>query len=136
MANPKDLSNRGKSVAADAMAKVPQAEALRAIENRVLDKAMNIVEATLDFREVDPAVEEPPPEWFEKYGDQAIQRYRLARAGWMKPSEAPVGMKVAYNVLVGVVKARATEKAPPKLNIQLVQMQVNLPTFPEQEVEQ
>lgn len=136
MTDPKKLTKKGKSVAAAALVGVPQGmEGIRAVENRVLEKAMTIVESVLDFREIDPAMEHPPPDWFEKYGDQAENRFRLARAGWMKGSEAPVGVKVAYNVLVGVVKARATEKAPPRLNIETVQMQIVLPSFPEREVD-
>lgn len=110
--------------------------ALKSIESELLRDSMEVVVDSLRFREITPGQEEPPPAWIREVGEKrAIQRLRVANAGWMNKKEAPIAVQLAQVVAVGIIRSRATEKAGPKtLNVQMVQMSAPLPKFPELDV--
>lgn len=109
---------------------------LRDIEDEILRSAMGTVQDVLRFREIDPAEEGIPDEWVQKYGMLEAQRlHRLARVGWLPGKQAPCALKLANNVMVGIVKARSTEKAAPRaVNVVLVRMTAPPRSYPEMDV--
>lgn len=87
-------------------------EAIAEAEDRVHQTAIGILEATLDFHLVEPDQVMPPEEWVEMYGEKAaIQRLRVAKAGWMPAGKAPVALRIAPAVVVGIAKARGQQAA-------------------------
>lgn len=81
-------------------------------EDRVHMTAVGILEATLDFHLVEPDQVIPPEDWVEQYGEKvAIQRLRVARAGWMPAGKAPIALRIAPAVVVGIAKARGQQAA-------------------------
>lgn len=81
------------------------------IEDETFQTAAGIVQASLDFYQVEPNQEEPPPEWIEQYGARAaMQRLRVAKASWLPQSVAPSGVKLAAQVVVGISRARRLDQ--------------------------
>lgn len=121
---------RGASVA------IQNAE-LASMQDELLVRSLNVVEGAMAFAEIEPTDSDPPAEWIEQLGEEKARiKFRIARAAWMAAKDAPVGIKVASALAVGIIKAKATEKAGPKqLNIAFVQMTAPLPQFVEQELE-
>jgi hypothetical protein len=112
-------------------------DTLRAIEDRVLTKALRVVEDGLAWADIDIGEKGIPDEWIRECGSlvEAKKRQRAAHAAQCGPKEAPVGLKLAKEVFVGVVKARATERAAPKqLNLIVGKMDFQLPSFPKVKV--
>lgn len=109
---------------------------IREIEDELLRKSLEIVDASLDFCKVDPTIETPPEQWVRELGaDKAERKFKVAKAAWMAPKDAPCGILMAKSVSLGIIKARAAEGTAPRgLNI-AVQMVVSAPHFPELEVE-
>lgn len=112
--------------------------ALRELENSILQKSLEQIEAGISWPKVAPELgeEEDVPEEFKKrYGDKALENYRVARANLMSAKNAPVGLKQNVAVATGIIKARAHEKSGPKiLNMNLVEMPLVQINFPETEV--
>lgn len=91
---------------------------LARIEDDLLDKSAKIVDAVQAFAEIDPSDEHPPAEWVEKYGKKAaIERHRLARAGWMSTKEAPIGIKVAHDTMMGIMRVRSQRQVAGSINV-------------------
>jgi hypothetical protein len=69
--------------------------------------------------------------------EEAEKVYRLAAAGWMSAGDAPVGIKNAMSIAIGIMKADATEKGGAKiLNVQKILIDGSLvPDFEEREIE-
>lgn len=113
---------------------------IRSIEDEMLLEASTIVRDAMKWRDIEPSSVDAPTEWYqelkERLGDgpakdEAIKRFRVAKAAWMSSKDAPIGLKLATQVMVGIVKARATEdQAPRPLNVavQIVQMPAQLPS--------
>lgn len=114
-----------------------QEESLRTVEDKILTKAMTVVQDALHFADIDMGTEVCPAEWIDDIGPEAAaRRYRAATWAQLNQKEAPVGLKYAKEVLVGIVKARATEKQEPrKLNIAITKIDFQLPEFPSQAVD-
>ncbi len=110
---------------------------IRAVEDEIYVEAASTVRDTLRFKEIDPAQEEPPLEWIAELGEhEAKKRHRLARSGWMPSKDAPVGLKLAQDTLVGFAKVRAAEKQGPRtLNMVYVKLSAPMPEFDEVEVD-
>lgn len=91
-------------------------------QQEIFEEAAKITEDVLAFRDLDPALTEPPPEWVAALGeDEALKRFRVARSAWMSAKEAPVGIKVAKELVVGISKALGeSAQAPRILNMQKV----------------
>lgn len=94
-------------------------ESIRAIENKLLEDAMQVVEGGMAFKEIDPSDEEPPAEWIMQLGtEEAWKRFRLARAAWLPQKDAPMGFKVASGVMTSILRARAGSGHQPRsLNV-------------------
>lgn len=107
-------------------------DAIREVEDRLLMKAMGQVENALSWDEIDFGTLEPPAEWVAELGEvEAKRRLRAAQAAQMSSGESPVGLKHAKDLLLGVVKARAAEKAGPRsLNVVVGHIDFVLPDFP------
>lgn len=95
---------------------------LRALEDDIHRRALVCLDDVSRWTDVDPKQEEPPAAWVDELGLEGAQRrLRVARAAWMSPKEAPVGIKVAQTVAVGISRARATEGGGAQtLNVQTV----------------
>lgn len=102
-----------------------QRKAIRGIEDRVLRKALFIVEASVSAQELDPAyLDAIPHAWVEELGlEGAKERHRVAVNAMQNAKEASVYLKIAGNTAMGIIKARATEKAADRpLNIGVIMM--------------
>lgn len=92
-----------------------QAKDLQSIEDELFEKSGEILEGALLFADISPDAEEPPAEWFKKYGvEKATRMFRMAKFAMMSAKEAPVGIKVAESMVRGVLKARSMAAAQPK----------------------
>ena len=95
---------------------------VRELEDRVFEKATDVVDACLSAPDIPEDLTEPPPAWVDRFGEEdAARRLRIARHSLMSAKEAPVYLKVATSVQAGIMKVRAAEKsAPVTLNAQVV----------------
>lgn len=86
---------------------------LRGMEDTTLRASLLAVGGAIDFIHLDPAdPAKVPPEWIEELGPkEATLRHRAAMAGMMSAKEAPVGLKLAAQMVTGIVKARSAEQA-------------------------
>lgn len=93
------------------------------MEDTILLRAATVVDSALAWAEVDKAQYDPPPEWVAEMGEQqARQRLRVAQAAWLSQAEAPVGLKLANNVMIGIAKARGQQsklRTGNSLNVQI-----------------
>ncbi len=110
-----------------AMTESLQARHIQKLENELLEKSQETMLAVAMFAEVEPPVEGQeaviPESFHERFGDRAKTMYRVAQMANLPGSEAPVGLKMTQQTLVGITKSRATAKqAPRTLNMTLVQM--------------
>jgi hypothetical protein len=125
----------GKSVVRVPKAEVRRhrSEGLAELQAELFDECMEVVSWHLKFKEISPAQEELPEGWAEQYGSRAQAVFRAAKAGWMPSNDAPVALKNATAIILGLIKARSEVDAPRMLNVQLVTM--NFADDPEPEME-
>lgn len=99
-------------------------ERVRALEDSLLEENLGIVADAAKFNQIDPGQEQLPHEWLLELGSvKARERMRVAQAAWLPVKDAPVGLKMAQGIALGIIKARAVEKAAPRtLNVAFVQM--------------
>jgi hypothetical protein len=91
---------------------------LKDIEDQLLVSSLSIVRDALAFEEIDPNTTEPPEHWVQELGPEgAEKRFRMAQAAWLNAKEAPVGLKLAKELGLGIIKARSTESAGARLNV-------------------
>lgn len=118
-----------------------QESRLKEVQERVFSKSLGVVEDMLEFRSIDPGrtMEEDPifQGWAKEFGDEeARAKYRVASAAWAPAKEAPMAIKEASAMAVGIIKARAVEKGGSRvLNVGKVYMAGEIPTLPEREVD-
>lgn len=94
-----------------------------AVKNRLLEQAAEIVSGALSWPELEKGQEGPPQEWVERLGPKkAMAAYRCALAGTMPSSDAPVAVKMASQILIGILKSHADRDKVPQLHIQMVQL--------------
>lgn len=119
----------------DPLAGVPHQKWLVSRQRKIFLDSAQVLEDALAARELDVDADGPPEEWIRDLGEkEAKRRFRMAQAGWLNAKEAPVVIKVAKELLVGISKAMAADNSGPKvLNLQVVNMPqtANLPEFPE-----
>jgi hypothetical protein len=110
---------------------------LKGLESELYKESVEVAQDSLAFREIDPDEEQCPPEWIEKYGrKRALARFRTAKGGWMSRSEAPAAIDVAGRLVGFMAKARAMEKAGPRiLNMTMVEMAGPVNIFPVMKVD-
>lgn len=125
-----------KSTGQHGPTKAERMDRLRALEDQLLEQSLTIVKDTMHFRDIEPGTTEPPAEWVDADQDDQTKRLRVANAAWLSKKDAPVGLALAKEVSIGIIKARATEKSGPKvLNLNVVNMSAPLPQFECIEVE-
>lgn len=114
-----------------------QLEHLQQLQDQLLQRSLQVLDASVRFAEVEADTTEPPAAWVDELGEVGAQlRLRVARASWMSVKESPVGIKVAANLAVGILRAKAVENAAPRiLHLEVVQMTAPMPQFVEQEIE-
>ena len=115
---------------------ITRQEGLRKTEDHVLSQAMTVVGGAIDFAELDPKnIEAIPEGWVEEYGEKAAKkRVRMAQAGLMPAKEAPVGIKLAAQMVTGIIKARSTEGKAQTFNIGIQVFQGQRASYAEKEV--
>lgn len=107
-ASPSSLANEKKA----------RLDKLRAIEDEILYESSMTIRDALRFRDIDENDEEPPPAWVEELGwNEAMRRFRAAKAGQMSAKTAPVALSLAKATMVGITKARAADGASRQINI-------------------
>lgn len=111
--------------------------ALQKIENEVVSEAYEILRDAGGWADIDPDNPECPPAWIEEMGaERAKRKFRVSRATWLSPKNAPVGLMLAKSIMTGAMKARAMQDQGPKsLNINLVSISAPMPVFPEKKLE-
>lgn len=118
---------------------------LRRLEDGIFERSMVVIDGVLHFAEIDdpyenidpnlpPDVEQKlaiPQTWIDELGlEGATRRYRMAKAAYRATKDAPVGIRVASQVMTGIVKARATERSQRvALNVGVINMSAPLPQF-------
>jgi hypothetical protein len=122
---------------ATAVEKDPIGDWLEHQEKKIFDASVKVLDDALLFRDIDPSSDVIPGAWVRDLGlEEAQKRFRLAKAAWMNAKEAPVGIKIAKELVTGIAKARSREQAGPRvLNLTKVVIQTGAPSFPEMEVE-
>lgn len=98
-------------------------DTLRAIEDKLLDDSINIVNECNEFANLgfDESSGQPivPESWQWLEPDVLARRVRLAKANWMPSSDVPHGVKMAYATAISIIKARAVKESGGKvLNIE------------------
>lgn len=95
------------------------------MEDRLYDQAISVVRDAMAFGDLDPEVTEVPQSWIDDMGlAKAERKFRNTKAGQMKSSEAPSGVKLAEKIATGIMKTKAARGAAPVLNLSLVQLTV------------
>lgn len=119
-----------------------QLEVLAGLKNEVFEQSMGVLRDHLKFRDIDPYEKMEDSKVFqalvEEHGqEEATKMYRLAEAGWRTAANAPVGIKNAMNIAIGIMKANATEKGGTRvLNVGKVFIDNSLvPQFEERTIE-
>lgn len=98
------------------------------VQEQLFQAHTDVVLAMGKFAEVHPDHDEEedglPHDWVEQYGEKrAREMLRIAKAAWMKSSDAPAALKNSVAVVTSIIKARSTEKAANRqLNIAVVSM--------------
>lgn len=109
-------------------------DTIRAAEDKLLAQCIETVEGLLDFSalgfnesgELDEG--QLPLEWLALTDEAKARKIRLAKYGCLPSSDIPHGAKLAHSTLVGIIKARATEKSGSKtLNIEVSQFPAPAP---------
>ena len=109
---------------------------IQELEDEVHEEAATIIADALAFADLPEGAEHPPDEWIDKYGpERAQKRFNVAKYAQCTPKNAPVGLRIANNALVGMAKAKAHRKSGPRtLNMIVVQMTGPVPQYDELEV--
>lgn len=111
-------------------------DGFEAAEVKLHGEAITILDHTFAAREIAPGDEQPPPEWIAELGmEKAMNKLRVANAGWLPAKDAPAFVQTARAFAVGRMKSEATKKGGARtLNVQFVQMAVAPQQFDEIEV--
>lgn len=101
-----------------------KAEELASLSDELLQRHMKIAADMGRFADLDPGVKEPPSEWVEEMGEEeAWKAFRVAKYALLPSRECPAGLKQSNAITLGIMRARAMEKAGSKaLNIAVVTM--------------
>lgn len=109
---PRKLRARGQDL---------QAERLKSLEDTILEDSMNIVRGGLKGAYVDDGEKDIPNDWIAQHGLVAAgHMLRMAQDARRSPKFHPVYLDLAKSVMVGIIKARAQQKAAPtSLNVSI-----------------
>lgn len=104
-------------------AKDRAAKRIAGLEDRLLEQSMRVVTEAMQFADVAFGEKTPPEEWVETMGSELAERkLRYVLSGQMSGKDAPVGVKVAQAVAIGILKTRASRTQSPSLNISYVEL--------------
>jgi hypothetical protein len=94
--------------------------------------SLGVLDCAMSFGELNPDDGlQMPKNWPAIYGeDYAKIRHRIARAAWSDQTKAPIALKLAQMVTIGIAKARAVEKQIPITNLNIMAVQMPLPELP------
>jgi hypothetical protein len=86
------------------------------IQDEVLVSNMGVVAKMARFADIDEFEDHKTSEtyasWVERHGkEEANRMWRIAKAAWLPNSSAPVALKYCTSVVLGILRAKATEKA-------------------------
>ncbi len=97
-------------------------DTLKAVEDKLLADSTSIVTDCLGFAEMgfeSDGTEITPEEWNDLPDNEKARKIRLARAVWMPSSDVPHGVKMAQEVMIGILKTRAAKETGTRiLNIE------------------
>lgn len=108
------------------LSKSSSLEAIKAAESKLFTDAIKVLEPFMQFGELGfddetGEVDSVPFEWEGLSEEEKKKKIRLAKAGWMPSADVPHGVKMAHATVLGIIKAKATEKAGTKvLNIESI----------------
>lgn len=93
-----------------------QAAALERLDDEIHRGVAQTLQDALHFAQITPDTAFPPDAWVAELGHEGAQRrLRLAKAAWKNAKESPVGLKLAKEMYVGSLRARAERSAAPKI---------------------
>jgi len=96
---------------------------IRDVEEELYQEAIETLNSVACWSKINPEDGEVPPEWIATLGREAAEiRFRIAKAAWLPTAKAPVGIRVAEHVVMGIAKARALQKQPPAFDMVFVTM--------------
>jgi hypothetical protein len=131
VAKPKDAMQRKRE----------QRDKLIGMRDELLAESLGVIRDSMRFRDIDPELnrDDDPAFWGmqdELGPDDAKRAYRVAKYALATAADAPIGLKLATNIAVGIMKANAAEKgAAPTLNVgKVIINQAAIPVFEEREV--
>lgn len=123
----------------DDKAAIQKRKPIEELTDEIFGEAAQIVQDSLRFREISPDQKDPPIEWVRQFGQEEADRmFRVAQASWLPAKCAPIGIKNAMYVAVGILKARAAKSTGNQtLNVAVMMPSAisEPPSFPEVEVE-
>jgi len=129
-------------LAKPATAALSREEVIRNVETELHAEATGVMRDTLRFADLseEEIQASTPPAWMvaECQGDDraAARRFRVAKYALSPSKEAPIGLKLSKDLMVGMAKVRAKENAPAKtINVMMVALSAPLPKFDSMEVE-
>jgi hypothetical protein len=132
VAKPKDPMQRKRE----------QRDKLMGLRSELLAESLGVIRDAMRFRDIDPKLEQKddPAFWTmedELGPDDAKRAYRVAKYALATAADAPIGLKLATNIAVGIMKADAAEKgAAPILNVgRVIVNNAAIAVFEEREVE-
>jgi hypothetical protein len=118
---------------------------LLSMRDELFKESMGVLQDAMRFRDFPQGQDDDArdmDENFLKLVDQqglteATKTWRIAMAAWSSASDAPIGLKLATNIAVGIMKANASEKGGTHvLNVsKVVVNQSSIPVFEGREVE-
>lgn len=104
-------------------AKDRAAKRIAGLEDRLLEQSMDVVANAMEFADVSYGQEKPPEAWVRQLGEEGAKRkLRYVLAGQMSSKDAPIGVRVAQAVAVGILKSRAQRTQQPTLNLHFVEL--------------
>ena len=105
-------------------------DSLRVAEDKLLHQCLGIVESSLDFASLgfDDAgqVDETqlPAAWTFLSDEEKARKIRLAKYACLPTKDVPHGVKMAHEMLIGIIRARAQENSGTKV------LNLEVSTFP------
>jgi hypothetical protein len=97
-------------------------DTLKAVEDKLLADSLDILQDCLGFADMGfetDGTEIIPEEWNDLPEAEKQKKIRLAKAVWMPSSDVPHGVKMAQEVMIGILKTRAAKETGTRiLNIE------------------
>jgi hypothetical protein len=122
-----------------------QRDKLVSMRDELFRESMGVLQDSMRFRDFPRGQNEEERDMDENFLtlvyqqglSEATKTWRIAMASWSTAADAPIGLKLATNIAVGIMKANAAEKGGTHvLNVsKVVVNQAAIPQFEEREVE-